>query len=146
MKWIIFGALAALLAFAAACGDDDDDDGGDNGGDDTGSADTVCQEKEELDSAVASLTDVDVIAEGTEALNASLANVRTSLDNLGDSVSDEVADEVEGMETAVDDAEEILSDLDDASLNEQIDAVQSALTGVATASVALGTALQEDCP
>ena len=45
----------------------------------------------------------------------------------------------------MDDARDTLSNLDDASLNERIDAVQAAVTGIATAAADLTTALDSEC-
>jgi hypothetical protein len=141
LKWILFAVLVAALTFAAACSDDDDDD--DTGGTATAS---VCDEAQAVQDSVAELSDLDVLAEGTNALSAAVTDVKTELADLRGAVSADVEDEVEAMESAVTDAEEILSGIeDDATLNEMIDDVQSALTGIATAATALDTALQNDC-
>jgi predicted nucleic acid-binding Zn-ribbon protein len=106
----------------------------------------VCDQKDALEAAVDDLANLDVLAEGTNALDASVENVKTELDDLKTAVGDEVADEVDAMETAVEDADDTLSGIsDDATLNEKIDDVQSAVTGVATAADSLVTALEADC-
>jgi hypothetical protein len=158
--WIILGTVALLLTLVAACGDDDEASSGDgetpgngdatatadSGGDDGSPTVDVCEQKDAVASAVADLADIDVLAEGTDALNASVENVKTELSDLKEAVSEDVQDEVDDMETAVEDAEETLSGItDDSTLSEQIDAVQSALTGIATASAALATALENEC-
>jgi predicted nucleic acid-binding Zn-ribbon protein len=143
-KLIITSALIAVLAVFAACNDDDDDDT--TGGDDTSSTPSVCDQKDAVESAVTDLADIDVLAEGTDALNENVANVKTELADLKSIVSDDVQPEVEAMETAVSDAEDILADIgDDATLNEKIDDVQTALTGIVTASDNLATALDSEC-
>jgi predicted nucleic acid-binding Zn-ribbon protein len=146
-KLIAGSLLLAALLLAVACGDDDTTT---NGGDGTTAATTaaadVCDQKDALEAAVDDLANLDVLAEGTNALDASVENVKTELDDLKTAVGDEVADEVEAMETAVEDAEDTLSGIsDDATLNEKIDDVQSAVTGVATAADSLITALETDC-
>jgi signal transduction protein with GAF and PtsI domain len=160
LKWIVLGTMAVLVALVVACGDDDETtnggtdsptngatDGATNGATDgTSTADEVCDQKDAVASAVADLADIDVLAEGTDALNASVENVKTELSDLKAAVSDDAKDEVEDLETAVSDAEETLSGItDDSTLNQRIDAVQSALTGIATASTALVSALENEC-
>jgi hypothetical protein len=134
----MFGVLAAILAITAACNNDDDDDTDAS----TSATASVCDQVDAVDSAVTDLTDIDVLAEGTDALNASVANVQSELDQLKTVVSDDVQDEVDALDTALSDADDLLSGIgDDATLNEKIDDVQAAFTGVATASAALVTAL-----
>jgi hypothetical protein len=146
--WIIFGTAALALTLAAACGDDDDESSGSSETNGNGASPTasVCDQKDAVASAVADLADIDVLQEGTNALNTSVENVKTELSDLKAAVSEDARDEVEEMETAVEDAEETLSGInDDSTLNQRIDAVQSALTGIATASTALVSALQNEC-
>jgi gas vesicle protein len=159
LKCMILGTMAVLLALAAACGDDDETtngggteaptngatDGATNGATNGATAD-VCDQKDAVASAVADLADIDVLEEGTDALNANIENVKTELSDLKETVTEDAQDEVEDLETAVTDAEETLSGItDESTLNEQIDAVQSALTGIATASTALVSALENEC-
>jgi gas vesicle protein len=160
LKWMILGTMTVLLALVVACGDDDETtnggtdsptngatDGATNGATDgaTEGAD-VCDQKDAVASAVADLADIDVLEEGTDALNANIENVKTELSDLKENVSEDVQDEVEDLETAVSDAEETLSGItDDSTLNQRIDAVQSALTGIATASTALVSAVENEC-
>jgi len=140
-KALITLILAALVALAAACSDDDDDSG-----DGATATPSVCDQKEALDQSVEDLTNLDAIASGTDGLTAALEVVQTDLEDLAQTVSADIQPEVEGLETAVSDAEETLSSIgDDASLSEQIDAVQEALTGIGTAAAALGESLQNEC-
>ena len=143
MKVITFLLIAATILMVVACGDDDEPSDGSNGASPTAS---VCDDKAAVEEAVADLANIDITAEGTNALNAAVDNVKTELQDLKTTVSEDVADEVEGLETAVDDAQETLSGIgDDSTLNQRIDAVQSALTGIATAAEDLTTALQNEC-
>jgi len=144
LKWIIASALVATLALTAACSDDDDDET--DTGDDASATPSVCDQKDAVDTAVADLTDIDVSAEGTDALNASIANVQSEVDELKEVVSEDVQDEADALDTALSDADDILSGIeDDATLNEKIDDVQTAITGVVDASEDLATALQNEC-
>jgi DNA repair ATPase RecN len=148
LKLITFGFVVSLLALAAACSDDDEKtSGGSTTQAKTASpAASVCAQKDAVDAAVSDLTNVDVRAEGTNALKESVDNLKTEVDDLKNSVSSDVKDEVDGLDKAVSDAQDTLSGInDDSTLNQRIDAVQSALTGISTASTALLSALDKEC-
>ena len=154
LKLIAFGFVASLLAVAVACSDDDEKT---SGGSTTqaktaspaasgSAAASVCDQKDAVEEAVTDLTNVDVRAEGTNALKASVEDLKTQVDDLKSAVSSDVQDEVDGLDKAVSDAQDTLSTInDDSTLNQRIDAVQSALTGIATASTALLSALDQKC-
>jgi len=145
---ITFGFVVCLLAIAAACSDDDEKtSGGSTTQAKTASpAASVCAQKDAVDAAVSDLANVDVRAEGTNALKESVDNLKTEVDDLKSSVSSDVKDEVDGLDKAVSDAQDTLSGInDDSTLNQRIDAVQSALTGIATASTTLLSALDKEC-
>jgi len=128
------GAALLLVLTAAACSDDDEP--------------SVCDREKALEQSVQELRDLDVVATGTDGLNAAIDNVKTDADGLKEAVRADLEPEVDALESAVSDAQDTLSGIDgDATLNEKIDDVQKAFTGVATASADLKGALQEeDCP
>jgi hypothetical protein len=134
-KLALSALLIAVLALAMACGDDDDSD-----------EVSVCDQKVEVEDSVRALTDPNLITSGTDEINAAVENVRTDLSGLREVVSADIEPEVEAMQTAVDDARDTLSEIDDeSSLNEQIDAIQEAVTGIVNAAGGLTTALDEEC-
>jgi hypothetical protein len=141
VKWIPIAAFALFVVLMAACSDDDDDNG-----DEASPSPSVCDQKEALDESAQALADLDVVASGTDGLTAAVEAVQTDVQNLKETVSADVEPEVEALETAVSDAQDTLSGInDDSTLNERIDAVQEALTGIATAAAGVGTALQNEC-
>lgn len=142
MAKLLLVLTVVLAAFAVACGDDDDDS-------EATPTPSVCDAKDDLDQSVSDLTDLDILASGTDGLTEAVDKVKTDLAALKTAASDSVAPDVEALETAVSDAEDTLSSINsDSSLNEKIDAVQEALTGIATAAQDLATTLQTeaDCP
>ncbi len=138
VRWIALGAIALIAIGAAACSDDDDD---------ATPTPSVCDEKEALEQSVESLTSLDVVASGTDGLTAAVDQVRTDAQALKETASDTIAPDVDALTAAIDDAQETISGIDsDATLNERIDAVQTALTGIATATSDLKDSLQNECP
>ena len=150
-KLILCSLVAAVLMLAVACGDDDEPTNGVSTGTpgvSTGTPEeaTVCDQADSVQQSVSALTAVDITEEGTNALDAAVAEVKTEIADLKETVSAEVEDEVQGLEDAVTEAQDILSGIeDDATLNERIDDVQRAFTGVATAGAALQDSLSQEC-
>ena len=105
-KLILFSLVAAVLMLAVACGDDETTNGASTG---TPEEVTVCDQADSVQQSVSALSAVDITAEGTNALEASVADVKTELEALKETVSAEVEDEVQGLEDAVTEAEDILS-------------------------------------
>jgi hypothetical protein len=80
-KTAVMAATATLLAFAAACGDDDDE---------ATPTPSVCDQKEALEASVQELTDLNILASGTDGLKEAvgrrvdLARARNYLPSLDD--------------------------------------------------------------
>jgi predicted nucleic acid-binding Zn-ribbon protein len=145
IKLISCSLVIAVLMLAVACGDDDDETT-DSASTGTPEAATVCEQADSVQQAVEALSEVQIAEEGTNALNAAVADIKTETDELKETASAEVEDEVQALSDSIDEAEEILSGIDDdATLNERIDDVQSAVTGVVTAAAGLPDALSEEC-
>jgi hypothetical protein len=126
-------SLAALLG---ACGDDDDSSSSADSADETtttgtdaGPADEqLCEDREAVRDSIESLTDVDVIAEGTSGIEEALADVEASLDALGDSASDELQPEVDELRSALDELETALEDAGSDGVSEVASAAQDVVT------------------
>jgi hypothetical protein len=138
-KWTPAAVAVALLTLGAACSDDDSSDGGTP-------TPSVCDRRDAVEVAVANVADIDVLAEGTDALKAAVDDLETEVSALKEAVSEDLQDEVDAMETAASDAGDTLDEIDsEATLNEKIDDLQAALTGIATTSADLLTALDQEC-
>jgi hypothetical protein len=131
---------ASLLVLATACGDDDD---ADRTGDE---AAAVCDAKDELDSSVNALGDLDVSAEGTDAVDAAVDDVRNDIEAVGDAAQGEVDDEVEDVETEFDELEAAFATFgDQESTGAAVAGVSNAIADLARAVGALFAALPQDC-
>jgi len=134
------GLMASLLVLATACGDDDD---ADRTGDE---ASAVCDATDELDSSVNALGGLDVSAEGTDAVDTAVDDVRNDIEAVRDAAQGEVDDEVEDVETAFDELEAAVATFgDQESTGAAVAGVSNAVADLATAVGALFGALPQDC-
>ena len=140
VRVIVVLIVALLASVAAACGDDDDSS-------DTGSTSTpsVCDQRDNLDQSVNDLADLDVIAGGTDSLNAAIARVESDVESLAAVTSSEVEAEVDALNDAIELADDTFSTLNDESLLAATAQVALAIANVAIAGEALVTALAVEC-
>ncbi len=140
IRVIVVLIVALLASVAAACGDDDDSS-------DTGSTSTpsVCDQRDNLDQSVNDLAELDVIAGGTDSLNAAIARVESDVESLAAVSSSEVEAEVDALNDAIELADETFSTLNDESLLAATAQVALAIANVAIAGEALVTALAVEC-
>lgn len=140
IRVIVVLIVALLASVAAACGDDDDSS-------DTGGASTpsVCDQRDSLNQSVNDLTELDVIAGGTDSLNAAVDRVESDLDSLAATTSSAVQAEVDDLNDAIDRAEETFANLDDESLLAATAEVAVTVLDVTIAADALVTALAIEC-
>jgi hypothetical protein len=133
---LTFSLLLLVALGLAACSDDDD------GGDSV----SVCDQQGNVQAAVEDLANVNVLADGTTALQDGIDNVRSELQGLRDAVEEDIQDEVDAFTTAVTTAQDTFASLGDgSSINDQIDEVQAALTAVVESADALRDALSQEC-
>lgn len=131
---IAIGLGAAVLV---GCGDDD--------GDEASPQDDYCAAAEELQTSVGSLTDLDVVAEGTNGLESAVNDVRDDVTELRDSAGEAAGDELDALGQSIDDLQSSLSDLGGDITAENAGAVVTAVQAVGTAAQAVQDTLT-DCP
>ena len=134
--------LVLPIASLAACGDDSDSSGTTT----TSSAEQAyCADGDQLKSDVASITDMDIVADGTDAVTAQIDTLKDDLSALKSSAGDVASSEITTFETALDDLQSALStvsgDLTLANASDVLSAVQS----VGTAGTAVVTTLESAC-
>jgi hypothetical protein len=155
-NWHLPFLPALVLAVGiGACSDDDSPDTTAE----TSDAEQVCDDWTQLQAAVTALADVDVVADGTDALRTAVDGVTGALEQLRDSAGEAAGDEVDALGSAVDELTTEVSGLADGSAGEGdgdgdpadegagsgLVAVGEAVQGVATATEDLGAELQPDC-
>jgi hypothetical protein len=154
-KWRRLVAVVAVLAgpvvLATACGDDGGDESADTTADTTSETTanetaSVCDARDELDSSLEALGEVDISAENTNALEADVREVRDDIDAVADAAQEEAGDEVDDLRTALDELETAVGEFgDQESTSAAVAAVGSAVTDLARAAGALSEALAQEC-
>ncbi|RZU11241.1 hypothetical protein EV645_6401 [Kribbella rubisoli] len=136
----VVGALLAvvLLVVPMACSDSSTPAAGEPTAD--------CAASSALKSSLDTLTKVEPLQDGLTALNAAVADVKTSLNTAAASASDALRPAVDGVKTAFSELETAASGLTADNLRQKGPAISSALRQVGTAATSLGTALKESCP
>ena len=133
--------LAVSLIVAAACSDDDS-----NGDANGTAAPSVCDQADTLQQSVDELAQLDVIAAGTNGLNAAVDQVRVDVESLSALVGTETADEAAALTDAIDQADETFSTLEDQeSLLAATADVALVIAQVATAANEVVEALSFEC-
>ena len=153
------GACLAICAVLMSCGDDDDSSASTNAAD-TAAADTTegttavemttepttagsvsedaCADREALRSSVTALTDVDVVAEGTNGLTAAVDAVKRDLEKVRASAGSVVEPQVQAVQDAIAATEAGLANLGDGGAAE----VATALSDLSTATSTLFTSFE----
>lgn len=144
------GALAALLA-VGACGDDDDGDQAASSttaeATTTSTGEALCAAIDDAERDVGALGDIDVLAEGTDAVEASLTTIREDLAELRELAPDTAPDEAEAFDDALASLDDAIAAVGDGSLTAQSvqDVVAAGASTIEAGQAYLG-ALDDTCP
>lgn len=135
-RLVAVAALTASVLQLAACGDDDD----------AASGPDVCETRDDLQTSVDALMDVDVVEQGSDALEAAVADMTDAADAMAEAAAAELDDEVDDLRTAIDELETAVSTVGDADGPAAAVAdVSSAVATVASAVTELDVELGDDC-
>ena len=130
-------ALGAILSvsFLAACGDDDD----------ASPEEAFCDAGDSLQSDVQALGDLNIVAEGTAALEEQLGAIKSDLTEMKTSGYDVAGEQIANVETAVADLESSLQSLGgDLTVDNASDALD-AVSQIVTSAQAVYTELTSTC-
>jgi methyl-accepting chemotaxis protein len=132
---VSLAAGPALLLGVASCGDDDGDQSA-----------SVCDARDDFESSVQTLRDVDVVSGGTDALEAAAQDVRSALDRLDDAARDEFGDEVDAVRASLDELADALRSFgDDGNTSDAASKVSDAATAVVDDTTHLRDELDSAC-
>ncbi|WP_322938389.1 hypothetical protein [Nocardioides bizhenqiangii] len=145
-------ALLAVVAgvFLASCGSSDPSDTTTTADSSspfaTATAAAGCTDVAALKSAVQTLTDIEPLQDGLNALEAALADTNTALDTAVASVSAELQPAVGQLETAFAAVQTAADGLTTDNLKEKAPGIVTALRGLETALTSLTATLSQECP
>lgn len=125
---------AAIVFGLVACGDDEAPET------------AFCDAGDSLGANISGLADVDLITDGTSALDEQFAAIEDDVDQLRDSGSEVAADEIDALETATDDLGSALDDLGDDISVEGAESVANAAATVVTSANSVLDTLATTCP
>lgn len=127
-------ALLVPLLLLVACGDDDE------------SSTAVCDARADLESSLGALGEIDVSAEGTDAVEAAVDDVGDDVEAVADAAQDEVDDEVDDVRAAFDELEAAVTSFGERETpSAAVASVSRAVTDLAVATGALAEALAQEC-
>jgi hypothetical protein len=144
-------ALATLLALSA-CGDDDDGDQAANStttaeATTTSTSDALCAAIDDAEQDIRALGDIDVLAQGTDAVEASLTTIRDDLAEIRELAPDTAPDEAEAFDNALASLDDAITALGDEPLTaESAQDLVAAGTSTIEAGQAYLSALDDACP
>lgn len=133
LRLLVVGTVLGA-ATLAGCGDDDDES----------AQDQYCAAGESLRSSIGALTDLDLIAEGTDGLNAAVDQVRDDADALRDAASETTEDDVAALEQSIDDLRSAIEALGGELSADNVSGVATAIESTATSATAVFDTLS-DC-
>ncbi len=136
-------ACVALTAVVASCGGDDDDDS--SSAATTTTTASVCADREALQTSVDSLQNVDLVAEGTNGVNAAIDDVQEDLTALQTSASAELQPEVEAVQDDVDELKTAAENLDSGGAAGAADAAAAVADVASSASTLLDSLADGAC-
>jgi hypothetical protein len=135
--------LAMLALVGSACSSDSDGGASPAASDAAGQG---CAEVATLKDSVTALTQVEPLQDGFDALEASVATVKTDLESAANAVSDELKPSVDQVKSSFDELESSLQGVTTDNLAASATDIGTALTGVGTALTSLESDLSEKCP
>ena len=114
----------AVVLLAAGCSDDDE----------KSAQELYCEGGDSLQTTIGALTDLDLIAEGTNGLESALSAVQDDLGQLRDAATDAAADDVEELEDALDDFDSAVDELGGEISTDNVAALTAAMRTVGSAA------------
>lgn len=135
---IAIAAAVLMMGLVAACGDEEDEE--------ASSEEAFCAAGDSLENNIAGLSDIDIIAGGTNALDAQFDAIKSDVEDLRTSGGEVAADEIAALEAAVDQLEADLGALGDDVTAEGAGTVGDSVNSVVTAAQAVNDRLDATCP
>lgn len=130
----IIGTALVLALALGACGDDENSE-----------EDAFCDAATSLEQNVGALAEMDVAAEGTNALDDALGEIEADLTALREAGSEVAEAELDDLFDAVDSLEAAATEAADSPSTDDVAAIVSGVVAAVSAADAAFTTLQEAC-
>ena len=141
------GVMVALALVAALAGCSSSSTPGPSGGGAASMASSAgCADVTALKASVAALTQVKPLQDGVPALQAAIANVKTSLDAAQASASAALQPAVATVKSAFDGVQTSVDGLSTDNITQKAPSIIAALTKLGTAASGLASTLTQNCP
>ena len=137
LRLVALPLMVVLGLAAAGCSDDD-------GGAPT-AATSGCDEVNALEDSLTSLTEVDLVSDGTDALQSAVSDVKTDLDAAVSAVGAELEPAVDEVQTAFGDLESALESISSEGLGAAATEIGNTLAELGTALTGLTTEISQTC-
>ena len=137
-----FGLLSVALLVAvtvAGCSDNGEGDEGDT------TAASGCEEVNALEDSLTSLTQIEPVDDGMDALESAVAEVGTDLEAAASAVSSDLQPSVDEVQSSFDELESTLEGISEGGLGAAATEVGNALTQIGTALEDLSAEIGERC-
>ncbi len=127
-RWLVTaGVLTVVLSLAAACGDDNGN--GSSSADQTTTTQDTCAQADDLKNSITDLSNLDVSAEGTDALDAAVSKIEQNAEDLASTVGDELKPQVDDLKSSLSSVKDAIANVDeDGGVSALVDALQAVLT------------------
>jgi hypothetical protein len=135
----------ALLGVLGACSDDSTETVTSPTPSASSSASSDCADVTALEDSLKALTEVEPLADGTDALNAAIDDVQSDLDAALDSASAELQPQIEDVEAAFAILQDAVTDLTADNLTEKAPEISASLFGLGEATKTLSTSITDNC-
>lgn len=127
-------ALMAMALLVSACGDDEKSD-----------EDAFCDAASSLEEHVSALGEMDVAAEGTDALKEAIGEIEDDLTALRDAGAEVAEAELDALNDSVDSLEGTVGDAAESPSADDVAAIVSGVGAAISAADAVVTTLQDAC-
>ena len=105
-----------------------------------------CAELTALETSLVTLSNVNPVSDGLDALNSAVADSKAKLESAASAASEALKPSVEKVQTAFDQLESSLQGVSTDNLAQSATEIGTALTAVGTSATELKQSLDQDCP
>jgi hypothetical protein len=130
-SFVAIGLVAVLALLIASCGGDDDDSSATTASSAATPATAskeLCRQRDELEDSIKDLRNVDVVKNGTSALQEQLDTVKDNLEAFKSTAKDDFRTEIDDFQSSLDDLRSAVANVGSGGGSQVVSALSSAVT------------------